>query len=127
MYVYICIYRSWYVYTCTYASCLFVFVRSSVCVCDMVLIRHTLFFIPGSCHCQGCVDRDDGTTFLQLFDREIGQILRDFMPWAPWELGNPPSMDGDSAAGEAATKGWPFSIAAFDYSTAGEDLFPRVA
>ena len=68
-------------------SCMLMQIRThilSLCVCEkqcVVLISHVLEPLHGSCHCQGCVERDDGTTFLQLFDREIGQMLRGFMPW----------------------------------------------
>ena len=97
----------------------------AVCVCVMVLIRHTLFFIPGAT----AKAVSTGMMAPLSCNSLIGKLAR--YPGGFHALGplgaRKSTINGDSAAGEAATKGWPFSIAAFDYSTAGEDLFPRVA
>ena len=91
----------------------------------MVLIRHTLFFIPGAT----AKAVSTGMMAPLSCNSLIGKLARypgGFHALGPLGAGKS-TINGDSAAGEAATKGWPFSIAAFDYSTAGEDLFPRVA
>lgn len=77
----------------------------------MVLISHTLFFIPGAkAVSTGMMAPLSCNSLIGKLARYWGGFhgLGPLGPLGSWEI------HGDSAAGEAATKGWPFSIAAFD-------------